>query len=223
MQLQFFIPHVHISRMIEALTDPKTWLFALLSALCNVPSSLLNQQSLILASFGFSYLQTTLLSCIPGVIQMLTIFSGVWLATRRPNSRAYVGAMYFVPAWVGVLLVNLLPWSNSVCGLLLRVCRNVFNIDDRASHDIRLDFLSASFCVRMMLVMRFYAHRSIAGFPVPGFVLSLAWLNNVTAGHTKRVGTLPVFKVAAQVKRTCRLLLTPLYSRLTASGTQLAP
>lgn len=142
--------HFKMEQMIEALTDPKTWLFALLSALCNVPSSMLNQQSLILASFGFSYLQTTLLSCIPGVIQMLTIFTGVWLATRRPNSRAYVGVMYFVPALAGVLVVNLLPWSNKA-GLLVG------------------QFLS--------------------GFPIPAFVLALAWLNNVTAGHTKRVVT----------------------------------
>ncbi|KAG2031361.1 MFS general substrate transporter [Suillus americanus] len=142
--------HFKMEQMIEALTDPKTWLFALLSALCNVPSSILNQQSLILASFGFSYLQTTLLSCIPGVIQVLTVFTGVRLAIRRPNSRAYVAAMYFVPAWLGVLLVNLLPWSNRA-GLL--------------------------------------AGQFLAGFPVPGFVLSLSWLNNVTAGHTKKVVT----------------------------------
>ncbi|KAG1740652.1 MFS general substrate transporter [Suillus lakei] len=139
-----------MDQMIEALTDPKTWLFALLSVLCNVPNSLLNQQSLILASFGFSYLQTTLLSCVPGVIQILTIFTGVRLATRRPNFRAYVGAMYFVPAWLGVLLINLLPWSNRV-GLLVG--------------------------------------QFLAGVAVPGFVLSLSWLNNVTAGHTKRVVT----------------------------------
>ncbi|KAG1740624.1 MFS general substrate transporter [Suillus lakei] len=103
-----------MEQMIEALTDPKTWLFALFSALDNVPNSLTNQQTLILASFGFSALQTTLLSCVPGVIEILTIFTGVRLAAQRPNSRAYVGAIYFVPAWLGILLVNLLPWSNQL-------------------------------------------------------------------------------------------------------------
>jgi MFS transporter, ACS family, allantoate permease len=95
--------------MIEAMTDPKTWLFALFAVLRGVPGSLMNQSSLIIASFGFTAFQTTLLSCVPGVIEMLTIFTGVQLAARRPNSRAYVGAAYFVPAWLGVLLVNLLP------------------------------------------------------------------------------------------------------------------
>lgn len=34
----------HISRFIEALTDPKTWLFALFSCLDNIPNSLTNQR-----------------------------------------------------------------------------------------------------------------------------------------------------------------------------------
>ena len=112
-----FIPHMHISRMIEAMTDPKTWLFGLFSVLSGVTGSLGNQQSLIIASFGFTTFQTTLLSCVPGVIDILTIFTAVRLATRRPNSRAYVGAAYFVPAWLGVLLVILLPWSTQVCDI----------------------------------------------------------------------------------------------------------
>lgn len=103
--------------MIEALTDSKTWLFALLIALFCVPNSLLNQQTLIITSFGFTTLQTTLLSCVFGVIQFFTIFIGVRLAARWPNSRAYVGVAYFVPAWLGILLVNLLSWSDQVCGI----------------------------------------------------------------------------------------------------------
>jgi hypothetical protein len=62
--------------MIEAPTDPKT-LFAPFSALDNVPNSLTDQQTLILASFGFSALQTTLLSCVPAIIEISTIFTGV--------------------------------------------------------------------------------------------------------------------------------------------------
>lgn len=98
--------------MIEALSDPKTWLFALFSALDNVPNSLTNQQQLIIASFGFTTLQTTLLACIPGVVEILTIYTGVNLAAHLKDSRAYVGAIYFVPSWLGILLVNLLPWSD---------------------------------------------------------------------------------------------------------------
>ena len=53
-------------RMIECLKDPKTWIFALFSCLDNIPNSLTNQQSLIINSFGFTQLQTTLLGCISG-------------------------------------------------------------------------------------------------------------------------------------------------------------
>lgn len=63
--------------MIEALTDPKTWLFATFCALANVPNSLTNQRQLIVASFGFTQLQTTLLSCVDGVVEVTTILTGV--------------------------------------------------------------------------------------------------------------------------------------------------
>ncbi|OAX35252.1 MFS general substrate transporter, partial [Rhizopogon vinicolor AM-OR11-026] len=112
--------------MIEAMNDPKTWLFALFVALGSVPNSFANQQTLIIASFGFTTVQTTLLSCIPGVIGIFTISTGAQLAARLPNSRAYVGAAYFVPVWVGILLVYLLPWSDQV-GLLAGIYLSTIN------------------------------------------------------------------------------------------------
>ncbi|KAF9058550.1 MFS general substrate transporter [Rhodocollybia butyracea] len=112
--------HFKKEQMIEALVDPKTWMFALFSAIDNVPNSLTNQQTLIIASFGFTDLQTTLLSCVNGIVEILTIWSGVKLAARYPNSRAYVAIIYFIPNIVGVIVVNVLPWSDSV-GLLIGV------------------------------------------------------------------------------------------------------
>ncbi|KAI6010102.1 MFS general substrate transporter [Pisolithus microcarpus] len=110
--------HFKKEQFIEAIRDPKTWLFAAFSVFDNVPNSLTNQQSLLVASLGFTYFQTTLLTMIPGVVEILTIYSGVRLATRLKNGRAYVGAVYFVPALVGIALVNLLPWSDTA-GLLV--------------------------------------------------------------------------------------------------------
>ena len=91
-----------------------------------MPNSLTNQQTLIVASFGFTYFQTTLLGCIPGVIEIVTIWTGVKLAARFKNGRAYVGAIYFVPSLVGIALVNLLPWSNKD-GLLVGQFMSVYN------------------------------------------------------------------------------------------------
>jgi len=102
---------------MEALADPKTWLFALFSALDNIPNSLTNQRQIIVSSFGFTPLQTTLLGCVDGLVEIVTIWTGVTLAAWIPNSRAYVGFLYFVPNIIGVFLINFLPWSNKV-GLL---------------------------------------------------------------------------------------------------------
>ncbi|KAG6902418.1 hypothetical protein C0995_000344 [Termitomyces sp. Mi166 len=99
-------------QMIEALLDPKTWLFALFAAFENIPNSLSNQRSIIVNSFGFTTLQTTLLGCVDGVIAIVSIWSGVVIATRIPNSRAYVACAYFIPDILGVFLLNFLPWDN---------------------------------------------------------------------------------------------------------------
>ncbi|EIW56362.1 MFS general substrate transporter [Trametes versicolor FP-101664 SS1] len=109
--------HFKSEQFYEALTDPKTWLFALFSALDNVPNSLTNQRQIIVSSFGFSNLHTTLLGCVDGFIEIVTIYTGVQIAARITNSRAYVGAIYFIPNIMGVLIINFLPWDNKV-GLL---------------------------------------------------------------------------------------------------------
>ena len=111
--------------MVEALLDPKTWLFALFAALNAIPYSTGNQASIIISSFGFTYIQTTLLGCVDGILEIVTIWTGVKLAARLPNSIAYVGACYFVPNILGVFLLNFLPWHNkvglfislSICGM----------------------------------------------------------------------------------------------------------
>ncbi|KAI5119271.1 hypothetical protein M0805_008052 [Coniferiporia weirii] len=140
--------HFKVDQMIETFTDPKTWIFALFSCLDNIPNSLTNQSSIIISSFGFSVLQTTLLGCVSGVVEIVTIFTGVKLASRYTNSIAYVGTIYFIPNILGAILVIVLPWSDKV-GLLFSVW--------------------------------------ITGVGTTGFVLSLAWVNQTTAGHTKRV------------------------------------
>ncbi|PFH54029.1 hypothetical protein AMATHDRAFT_53809 [Amanita thiersii Skay4041] len=112
--------HFKKEQMIEALLDPKTWLFALFSALDNVPNSLTNQRQIIVSSFGFTPLQTTLLGCVDGVVEIVTIWTGVSIAAHLPNSRAYVSVIYMIPNVLGVFLVNLLPWTNQI-GLLFSV------------------------------------------------------------------------------------------------------
>ncbi|KAJ7307624.1 major facilitator superfamily domain-containing protein [Mycena albidolilacea] len=114
--------HFKKEQMIEALTDPKTWLFALFSTLSNVPNSLTNQLSLIVSSFGFTVLQTTLLGCVGGVVEILTIWAGVTISAKT-GSRAWVAFIFYLPPILGTILVSTLPWSNKV-GLMLCVYIN---------------------------------------------------------------------------------------------------
>ena len=106
-----------MNRMIEALTDQKTWFFTLYAAIINVPTSSSNQFQLIVLSFGFNALQTTLLACVIGVIIIVSIFAGAKIASRIPNSIAWVSIIFYIPSLLGLLLVNLLPWHDKV-GLL---------------------------------------------------------------------------------------------------------
>ena len=107
-------------RMIEALTDPKTWLFALYTAFSSIPGSLINQLQIITVSFGFNLIQTTLLSCVTGVVIFAAILTSVTIASRIPNSIAWVGMTFYVLDILGVFLVNFLPWRDKV-GLLFSV------------------------------------------------------------------------------------------------------
>ena len=76
-----------------------------------------NQRQIIVAGFGFTSLQTTLLGCVDGFIEIVTIWTGVTLVAHLRDARAYVGAIYFIPNIIGVFLINLLPWHNKI-GLL---------------------------------------------------------------------------------------------------------
>ncbi|KAF8521394.1 MFS general substrate transporter [Hysterangium stoloniferum] len=106
-------------QVVECLKEPKTWLFAMLYPChnSNIPNSLTNQKSIIVNGFGFSVLQTTLLGCVDGSIEIITIFTGVTLAARYKNSIAWVAIIYFVPNILGSILVSTLPAHNKV-GLL---------------------------------------------------------------------------------------------------------
>ena len=52
--------------MIECLLDSKTWILFLYATIHSVPNSLINQNSIIINSFGFTTLETTLLSSVSG-------------------------------------------------------------------------------------------------------------------------------------------------------------
>ncbi|KZS99641.1 MFS general substrate transporter [Laetiporus sulphureus 93-53] len=104
-------------QMMECFRDPKAYLFFFFAAISNVTNSLSNQRQIIVAEFSFSDIDTTLLGCVDGVVEMIVIFCGVMSATYWKNGRAYTGALQYCVAILGSILVNTLPWSDKV-GLL---------------------------------------------------------------------------------------------------------
>jgi hypothetical protein len=133
--------------MVEALTDPKTWLFALYAVLNNVPGTVINQLQIIIVSFGFNPLQTTLLGCVIGVVGILSIFTGVTIASRIPNSIAWVGIACYIPCIMGTILVNFLPWHDKV-GLLFSVwITGTYGVKTQVHLTLVIRFFDQWFCV----------------------------------------------------------------------------
>ncbi|KAF9484670.1 MFS general substrate transporter [Pholiota conissans] len=117
--------HWKKEQFVEALTDPKIWVMVTFAAVANVVNSLTNQRQLIINQFGFTPIQTTLLGCVDGVVEILTIWLGVTLAAQRKIGRGYAAAMMFGPALLGALLVNKLP-SHLKVGLLFSYWISIF-------------------------------------------------------------------------------------------------
>ncbi|KAJ3792375.1 major facilitator superfamily domain-containing protein [Lentinula aff. detonsa] len=105
--------HFKKEQFYEAIRDPKTWGFALFSGISNVTNSISAQAPLITASFGFTYLQTSLLGIVSGLIEIFTIWTGVNICARIPNSRD-IGAIYILPNIAGLLMVNLINWNDRI-------------------------------------------------------------------------------------------------------------
>ncbi|KAJ7632864.1 major facilitator superfamily domain-containing protein [Roridomyces roridus] len=131
--------HWKRSQFISALKDHKIWLLAAFAALSNITNSLIVQRQIIVKQFGFTPIQTTLLGCVDGVVEILTIWAGVVLAGYKPIGRAYAGVIMFIPAILGAILVNTLPSHNKV-GLLFSYWLTIFAITPFA---ISLGWLSS--------------------------------------------------------------------------------
>ncbi|KAJ7915331.1 MFS general substrate transporter [Mycena leptocephala] len=102
------------AQMIEAFKDPKTWLFASYAFFTQIPNR--NQKPLIINSFGFTILQTTLLTCVDGAISIATVGIGVNVAAWT-GQRAITAFAWKATDVLGAILVQTLPWGNKI-GLL---------------------------------------------------------------------------------------------------------
>ncbi|QRV76049.1 major facilitator superfamily transporter [Ceratobasidium sp. AG-Ba] len=105
------------SQLIEAFTDVKTWLFFLFAAVSNLQNGYGTQYQLIIKSFGFTTLQTTLLNIPSGATMIISITTSTILLRRYPNARAWIAIGFLFPSILGAILLMTIPWGNRV-GLL---------------------------------------------------------------------------------------------------------
>ncbi|KAG8895904.1 hypothetical protein FRC01_012133 [Tulasnella sp. 417] len=106
------------SQFIEALRDPKTWLFALFAAVANLQGGTGVVFGLIIKDFGFNTLETTLLSMPVGAAMIIAVTIGTILIKYFPNARCILGVIGFIPCSACCFVLMFLPWHNKA-GLLV--------------------------------------------------------------------------------------------------------
>ncbi|KAF8350493.1 major facilitator superfamily domain-containing protein [Amanita rubescens] len=119
--------HWKKAQFVEALTDPKTYLLALFAALSQIFNSITNQRQIIVKEFGFNLIQTTLLGCVDGVVEIIAILVGITLVAFPKFGRAYTVVVFYLPATLGTILVETLPFKNKI-GLLFSYWVNILSV-----------------------------------------------------------------------------------------------
>ncbi|KAL4878464.1 major facilitator superfamily domain-containing protein [Aspergillus karnatakaensis] len=107
-------------QLVEAVTDPITWLYVLLQLSSTLIIGGLGVFSnIIIKSFGFTTLQTQLLNIAQGAVTILVMIGGASLATW---SKQTVGIMHLwtFPAIAGTAVIySIAPTSSTRIGLLI--------------------------------------------------------------------------------------------------------
>ncbi|TVY26407.1 putative transporter [Lachnellula hyalina] len=105
-----------VEQVFECLMDPKTYFFIAMSVLTQIPNGGTGSfGNLALKSFGFTSLQSTLVSLPASVISMTTIMSTGWLASRFRNITTFLIIAVVIPPVVGSAII----FSEKTKGLRL--------------------------------------------------------------------------------------------------------
>jgi hypothetical protein len=115
--------HFKKAQFIEALKDPKTWMFFLHAWSQEMANGTTNQYSLIIKSFGFSTLETTLLGCVNGVTAFFSLGAAAWILAKTTNCRGWLSAASYLFPIVATIILLALPDSahwGLVTGIWLR-------------------------------------------------------------------------------------------------------
>lgn len=103
--------------------DPKTWLFAGHALTQEMANGTGNQYALIIHSFGFSILQTTLLGTAVGIVNFCSLAMAAVALYHTQNAGAWISLLAYIPTGLSSVLLLSLPSSNRwglVAGIWLR-------------------------------------------------------------------------------------------------------
>ncbi|KAH7145588.1 major facilitator superfamily transporter [Dactylonectria estremocensis] len=90
----------------EALIDPKTWLVFSIELVQSIPNSgTQNFANLVIKSFGFTSLQSTLINIPYSILAALTIFGSGWIAGRFPKMNCILIVCVVIPCIVGSAVI----------------------------------------------------------------------------------------------------------------------
>ncbi|KAM3470125.1 hypothetical protein MY5147_006608 [Beauveria neobassiana] len=109
--------HFKREQFIEAIKDPKTWLFTGHALTQEMANGTTNQYSLLINSFGFTVLQTTLLGTVTGAVSFISLASAAIVLYYTKDCRAWISLFAYVPTALSSILLLGLP-SNNRWGLI---------------------------------------------------------------------------------------------------------
>ncbi|KAI0619247.1 MFS-1 domain containing protein [Pyrenophora tritici-repentis] len=105
--------------VLEAFTDPKTWLWFCMLMAISIPSGGISAFGpLIIQSFGFGQFQTILFNMPFGLVQIVATIGGAWLATWL-KKKSPVLILLCIPPIVGIIILMVVGRGPSHRGVLL--------------------------------------------------------------------------------------------------------
>lgn len=99
----------------ETIMDLNIWLYCLVLFLGAIPSGgVASFGNIVIKQFGYSSLQSTLLTIPLGAVQTVSLLVSWWLNSRFKNIRLIVASVTQIPPLIGCVLLMTLPQSNKV-------------------------------------------------------------------------------------------------------------
>ncbi|ORY69047.1 MFS transporter [Pseudomassariella vexata] len=109
-----------IEQVKDAFTDPQVYAFILIQILTTLPSGGMGAYAaIVVSSFGYSTWKTQLLQMVTGVVQVVSMLTGVWIE-RKYNSTIWPSVASVMPTIAGAAAMCATPFTpNKRVGLLI--------------------------------------------------------------------------------------------------------